>query len=103
MTATRAALETIDRLERTHGPVAFFQSGGCCDGSLPICLPVDEMPAGAGDLELGKLGGAPYYVDAEQYRRWGEPEFVLDVIPGRPDGFSLGRSEEVTFISRSGR
>jgi len=99
--ATAAALETIDRLQRSHGPLAFFQSGGCCDGSLPICLPADELPAGPNDLELGELGGARVYIGAEQYHRWNEPDFVLDVAPGKPEGFSLGGSEGVHFISRA--
>lgn len=101
LSATAAALETIDRLQQRHGPLAFFQSGGCCDGSLPICMPADEMPAGPNDLELGELGGAPFYVDADQYRRWNEPEFVLDVAAGKPEGFSLGASEGVHFVSRT--
>ena len=101
LSATAAALETIERLQQRHGPVAFFQSGGCCDGSLPICLPRDEMPAGPNDLELGALGGASFFVDAEQYRRWNEPAFLLDVSPGKPEGFSLGGSEGVHFVSRS--
>lgn len=99
LSATAGALETISSLERSHGPLAFFQSGGCCDGSLPICLGVDEMRPGPNDLLLGEVGGAPYYVDAEQYRRWGEPRFVLDVAPGAPEGFSLGKSEGVHFVS----
>jgi len=101
VSATAAALETIDRLQQRHGPLAFFQSGGCCDGSLPICMPVGELPAGPHDLELGRLGGAPFYVDADQYRRWNEPEFVLDIAPGKPEGFSLGGSEGVHFVSRT--
>ena len=101
VSATTAALETIDRLQRRHGPLAFFQSGGCCDGSLPICLPVGELPAGPNDIELGDVGGARFYVDEDQYRRWNEPEFLLDVSDGKPEGFSLGGSEGVHFITRS--
>lgn len=88
--ATAAALEAIDRLQAARGPLAFFQSGGCCDGSLPICLLDGELPTGPGDVELGRLAGAPFYVDADQYERWGRPDFVLDVSPGDPEGFSLG-------------
>ena len=101
VTATTAALEAIERLQQSHGPIVFFQSGGCCDGSLPICLPAGEMPAGPNDIELGAIGGAAFYVDAEQYRRWNEPDFLVDVSPGKPEGFSLGGSEGVHFVSRT--
>ena len=63
----------IDRLQAAHGPLMFFQSGGCCDGSSPMCLPEGELPLGAHDLLLGEIGGAPFYIDAEQYERWGRP------------------------------
>ncbi len=71
VTATDAAREAIERLSAEHGPLAFFQSGGCCDGSLPICLQEGELPPGPGDVLLGHVAGAPFYVDGEQYRRWG--------------------------------
>ena len=89
MTATDAALEAIERLRAVHGPLAFFQSGGCCDGSLPICLKDGELPPGPDDLLLGTVAGAPFYVDAEQHARWGQPSFVLDVSPAPAEGFSL--------------
>jgi uncharacterized protein (DUF779 family) len=78
-----------------------FQSGGCCDGSLPLCLTAAEMPAGPGDLMLGELEGMPFYVDGEQYRRWGEPSFVVDLSPGEPEGFSLAPGPNAHFVSRS--
>jgi hypothetical protein len=93
VTATTAALDAIDRLGAAHGPLAFFQSGGCCDGSSPICLRLGELPVGAGDVLLGELAGAPFYVDADMYERWGRPDFVVDVAPGAPEGFSLGPAD----------
>src|ERR1017187_10541436 len=84
VTATDDALEAIERLRAEHGPLAFFQSGGCCDGSLPICLEDGELPAGPGDVLLGAVAGAPFYVDSEQYARWGRPSFLLDMRPGPP-------------------
>jgi uncharacterized protein len=69
VTATRAALEAIARLEAAQGPLAFFQSGGCCDGSCPICLKDGELPPGPGDLLLGEIGGARLYIDADQHER----------------------------------
>ncbi|HTQ69031.1 MAG TPA: DUF779 domain-containing protein [Solirubrobacteraceae bacterium] len=89
VTVTEAALDAIERLRAEHGPLAFFQSGGCCDGSLPICLKEGELPPGPGDTLLGSPGGAPFYVDADQYRRWNRPHLVLDVREGEPQGFSL--------------
>ena len=65
--ATPAALEVIDRLEAAHGPLVFFQSGGCCDGTSPICLKDGELPAGPDDVRLGEIGGAPFYIDSDQY------------------------------------
>ena len=100
VTATDAALEAIERLRIEHGPLAFFQSGGCCDGSLPICLGEDELPPGPGDVLLGSPGGTPFYVDAEQYRRWGKPRLVLDVSRGEAEGFSLSLPD-AHFVTRS--
>jgi uncharacterized protein (DUF779 family) len=99
--ATPAALEVIHRLEAAHGPLAFFQSGGCCDGTSPICLKDGELPAGPHDVRLGEIGGAPFYIDAEQYERWGKPQFLIDVAAGAAEGFSLEALESVHFISRS--
>jgi uncharacterized protein (DUF779 family) len=90
VTATNDALAAIAALTEAHGRLAFFQSGGCCDGSSPICLPEGELPAGPGDLLLGEIGGAPFYIDADQYERWNRPAFVVDVAPSAPEGFSLG-------------
>jgi uncharacterized protein len=99
--ATEAALEVIQRLEAAHGRLAVFQSGGCCDGSSPICLREGELPLGPGDLLLGEPGGVPFYIDAEQYERWGRPRFLLDVSPGQAEGFSLEALEDVHFVTRT--
>jgi uncharacterized protein len=101
--ATPQATAMVRRLARKHGPLAIFQSGGCCDGSLPLCLLASEMSPGPNDLLLGDVGGTPFYIDAEQYERWGEPEFLLDVAGGAPEGFSLGEPN-AHFVSgpRSG-
>ncbi|MDQ2894482.1 MAG: DUF779 domain-containing protein [Actinomycetota bacterium] len=99
--ATPAALEVIDRLEAAHGALAFFQSGGCCDGTSAICLKDGELPPGPYDVRLGEIGGAPFYIDKEQYDRWGTPRFLIDVAPGAATGFSLEGLEGVHFISRT--
>ena len=100
VTATGAALEAIAHLEASHGRLAFFQSGGCCDGSSPMCLVEGELPVASGDRLLGHVGGAPFYIDADQYERWGRPEFVLDVSPGAAEGFSMGPPDG-HFVSRT--
>jgi len=90
ISATPQATTMLRQLVLTHGPLALFQSGGCCDGSLPLCLLADDLAPGPGDLLLGEVAGVPFYIDADQFHRWGEPEFVLDVAAGAPEGFSLG-------------
>ncbi len=99
--ATRAALEVISHLEAAHGPLLFFQSGGCCDGSSPMCLKEGELIITQNDLRLGVIGGVPFFIDAEQYERWGRPEFVIDVSPGAGDSFSLEGAEGVHFVTRT--
>ena len=99
VTATSAAVDTVRRLVAEHGPVALFQSGGCCDGSSPVCLTRDEMPPGPNDLQIGEVDGAPVYIDAEQDERWGHPELAIDVASGAGDSFSLEGSEGVHFVA----
>ncbi len=101
VSATRAALEVIHRLEAAHGPVAFFQSGGCCDGSAPICLKAGELEPGRYDVELGRLGEAPFYVDSDLYERWSRPRFCVDVAVGPAEGFSLEGLVGVHFVTRT--
>jgi uncharacterized protein len=99
VTATHAAEEMTRRLATRHGPLAFFQSGGCCDGSSPICLLDGELAPSANDVMLGRVAGAPFYVDAEQYERWGRPSFLIDVGAGAAEGFSLSEPEQ-HFVTR---
>ena len=90
VSATPRAAAMVNRIVHEHGPVAIYQSGGCCDGSLPLCLGADELGQGPRDVLLGDVEGVPFYIDAEQYDRWGEPEFLLDIVSSAPEGFSLG-------------
>lgn len=101
VSATRAALEVISDLEAAHGPLAFFQSGGCCAGTAPICLRAGELAPGSGDRLLGAVAGAPFYMDAELYDRWGRPRFEIDVAPGAADTFSLEGLSDLHFVTRS--
>ncbi|HMD51254.1 MAG TPA: DUF779 domain-containing protein [Solirubrobacteraceae bacterium] len=100
LTATPAAIEMLERLTAHHGRLTFFQSGGCCDGTSPICLRDGELPPGPGDLLLGDVGGAPFYIDAEQYERWGRPSFLIDVGAGPAQGFSISLPDG-HFVTRS--
>ena len=99
--ATPEALELIERLRDKHGDLAFFQSAGCCDGSAAMCLTKGELLPSPNDTKLGEIGGSPFYVDDEQYERWGRPAFVIDVSPGAAGGFSLEGLEDVHFVTRS--
>ena len=99
--ATAEALDAIERLTAEHGRLMLFQSGGCCDGSSPLCLHEGELLIGPNDLWLGELGGMPVYIDAEQDERWNSPQFVLDVAPGPASGFSLEGLDGIHFVTRS--
>ncbi len=101
VTATPEALELIERLRAEHGPLMFFQSGGCCDGSSPMCLPDGELPLSPQDVLLGRIGSAPFYIDAEQDERWGMPRFEIDVSSGAAGGFSLEGVADVHFVTRT--
>ncbi len=98
---TEAALEVIRHLEAADGPLIFFQSGGCCDGSSPMCLKEGELMITQNDLRLGEIGGVPFYIDADQYERWGRPQFLIDVSPGAGESFSLEGAEGVHFVTRT--
>jgi len=101
VTATAAALELIARLRAKHGPLMFHQSGGCCDGSAPMCFRAGEMAVGEQDRLLGEVGGAPFYMGAAQYACWRHTQLVIDVVPGRGGMFSLEGPEGLRFLTRS--
>jgi uncharacterized protein (DUF779 family) len=97
--ATDAALAAVERLTAKYGKLILFQSGGCCDGSSPLCLQDGELELGPNDLRLGEVGGASFYIDAEQYARWKSPRFALDVVPGAGSGLSLEGTHDVRFVT----
>ena len=101
VTATSEALELIERLRAAHGALVFHQSGGCCEGSAPMCLAAEDLPAEPNDVKLGVIGGVPFYVDADQYERTRRPTFLIDVAPGAGEGFSLDSLEDRHFVARS--
>ena len=99
--ATPAALDAIASLIERRGPVMFFQSGGCCDGSLPMCFEEGEFVIGMHDVLLGRVGGCPFYIDGRQYEVWKHTQLILDVGLGAPEGFSLPAGTDEHFIIRS--
>ncbi len=101
VTVTPAAEAVLAKLTALHGPVMFHQSGGCCDGSAPMCYPLHEFRVGAQDVRLGTIAGAPFYIGAAQFDYWAHTQLIIDVVPGRGAGFSLEAPEGVRFLTRS--
>lgn len=101
VTATPAALELIEELKAEYGPVMFHQSGGCCDGSSPMCYPVGDFLVSDGDVRLGTVGGAEFFISRSQFEVWKHTHLLLDVVPGRGGMFSLENGREKRFHIRS--
>ena len=99
--ATEAALQLIERLKGIHGPLMFHQSGGCCDGSAPMCWPAGEYRTGASDVRLGEIGGCPFWMSESQFEYWRHTQLIIDVVPGRGGMFSLEGPEGLRFLTRS--
>ena len=99
--ATGAALELIERLKARHGDLMFHQSGGCCDGSSPMCFPRGEFLLGDSDVQLGEIGGTPFYMSRGQFEYWKHTQLTVDVVPGRGGMFSLEGPEGLRFLIRS--
>jgi uncharacterized protein (DUF779 family) len=101
ITASPAALALIEALQADHGPLMFHQSGGCCDGSSPMCYPRGEFIVGASDVRLGEIGGQPFYMSASQFEYWQHTQLTIDVVSGRGGMFSLEGSRGRRFLTRS--
>lgn len=101
VTATPAALAFIEELRRRHGPLMFFQSGGCCDGSAPMCYAAGEFNLGDADVHLGNLDGVPFYMGAEQFAYWEHTQLIIDVVAGNGGMFSLDNGTGRRFLTRS--
>src|SRR5215475_15204391 len=99
--ATDLAIHLIRVLRAKHGPLLFHQSGGCCDGSSPMCFPRGEFMVGSGDVLLGEIGGQPFYMGAQQFEYWEHTHLIIDVVPGRGGMFSLEGPEGLRFLTRS--
>jgi uncharacterized protein (DUF779 family) len=99
--ATDAAIDLIATLHGKHGDLMFHQSGGCCDGSSPMCYPRGEFLIGDQDVLIGTLGDTPFYMSRSQFEYWKHTQLILDVVPGRGGMFSLEGPEGVRFLIRS--
>ncbi|MEU9620860.1 MULTISPECIES: DUF779 domain-containing protein [unclassified Streptomyces] len=104
---TAAAADLVRRLRAVHGPLMFHQSGGCCDGSAPMCYPAGEFRTGGSDVLLASLDvdgvaeGVPFWMSRSQYEVWAHTRLIVDVVEGRGSGFSLEAPEGVRFLIRS--
>ena len=98
---TPAAVALMETLQAKYGPLMFHQSGGCCDGSSPMCYPLGEFMIGDSDVLLATIGDAPFYMSKPQFEYWKHTQLILDVVPGRGGMFSLDNSEGVRFLIRS--
>ena len=101
VTATPMALELIDQLRSEYGPILFHQSGGCCDGSSPMCFPQSEFMVGDSDVQLGEIGSAPFYISGPQFEYWKHTQLTIDVVEGKGGMFSLENGRGVRFLVRS--
>jgi hypothetical protein len=98
---TPAADELIARLRAKHGPLMFHQSGGCCDGSSPMCYPLGDFLTGDSDVLLATIEDVPFYMSRSQFEYWKHTQLILDVVPGRGGMFSLDGPEGLRFLIRS--
>jgi hypothetical protein len=101
VSATAEAETLLAEIIADHGPVLFHQSGGCCDGSSPMCYPRGEFMIGDNDVMLGQIGDTPVYISSLQYEAWKHTDLIIDVVPGRGGMFSLDNGREKRFLTRS--
>ena len=101
VSVTEAAVKVIDQLREKHGPLMFHQSGGCCDGSAPMCFSIDDFRIGSRDVCLGEIHGCKFYMSQDQFEYYKNCHTTVDVVEGRGSSFSLEIPLGVRFITRS--
>ena len=99
--ATDAAHELISEIHQDYPDILFHQSGGCCDGSSPMCYPASDFKVGSRDIKLGEIDGVPVFISGTQFEAWRHTQLILDVVPGRGGMFSLDNGRERRFLTRS--
>ncbi|RIJ66125.1 DUF779 domain-containing protein [Rummeliibacillus sp. POC4] len=99
--ATEDALTLIEHMKSIYGPIMFYQSAGCCDGSAPMCYREGDFILGASDIYLGTIGNVPFYMHRSQYDYWKHTQLIIDAVEGRGATFSLDSIEEKHFITNS--
>ncbi len=98
---TEAAVKLLEELKAEHGPLLFHQSGGCCDGSAPMCYTLGEFKIGARDVHMGDIADVPFYMGGAQFELWKHTQLTIDVVQGRGAGFSLESPKGFRFLVRS--
>ena len=98
---TDEAKKVIETLRAKHGELMFHQSGGCCDGSSPMCYAKGEFIVGRADVWLGEIDGCDFYIAKDQFETWQHTELTIDVVPGRGASFSLEIPMGVRFVTKS--
>lgn len=101
VSVTPDAAAMIAQLKRMHGPLMFHQSGGCCDGSAPMCYQRGEFRVGGQDVLLGHIEETPFYMSLSQFEYWQHTHLIIDLVKGRGSGFSLEAPEGKRFLTRS--
>jgi uncharacterized protein (DUF779 family) len=101
ISATPPAKELIRKLTAEHGPIVFLQSGGCCEGSGPLCMPAHELKPSAMDVILGHLEGAVYYMSDSHFSFAENMHTILDAVPGSSGSFSLDCGSGMAFITKA--
>jgi hypothetical protein len=101
LSSTKETEELVQELVEIHGPLVFHQSGGCCDGSAPMCFPRNEFRVGSRDIYLGSIKFQPFFIAEDQYSYWEHTHLIIDVVPGRGGMFSLEGPTGKRFLTRS--
>lgn len=99
--ATQEALSLIELIKSRHGAIMFYQSGGCCDGSVPMCYIEGEFKLGDSDIYLGTIGDVPFYIHRAQYEYFKHTQLIIDAMDGGGASFSLDSVEQMHFITKS--
>ncbi len=98
---TPEAEAVVQQLKTEHGDLLFHQSGGCCDGSAPMCFSVNDYRVGANDVKLGEIAGCGFYMSREQFEYWKHTQLIIDVVKGRGASFSLEIPLGIRFLTKS--